>query len=145
MKLIGAASILVLAIGATGAAQAQGPPDYKGASAYPATPGSGFRLDEGCLKGVEKGGEFPTRSYDPRTKERVIANISSCSGGWVKGYNEATGAHWNMDALGDGSANGRDEDGHAWRFDPKTKAFTNLATNATCDRTDLRHVCATPN
>ncbi|HZZ33866.1 MAG TPA: hypothetical protein VFE10_17920, partial [Phenylobacterium sp.] len=75
------------------------------------------------------------------TNERVLMNISSCTGGYITAVNEATGAHWHADFFSDGTSRGRDADGHAWRYDPKTHEFLNLTTNATCSKTDLRHVC----
>jgi hypothetical protein len=105
----------------------------------------GVEPDLGCLYGAQVGSRFPLNFYDARTHERVLMNLSRCTGGYIKAVNETTGAHWNADFFGDGTSRGRDADGHAWRFDPKARQFLNLATRATCGKTDLRHVCAQAN
>jgi len=113
------------------------------AQVYNATLGfGGVEPDIGCIRGAQVGSRFPVNVYDAHTHERVLANISRCTGGYIKAVNEDTGAHWNADMFENGTARGRDADGHAWRYDPRARQFTNLATNATCAHTDLRHVCA---
>jgi hypothetical protein len=139
MKAVVAISLLALGLGVSGSAQA--------APAYDSTLGfGGSDIDQGCAFGSLVGDRFPRIFYDPKTNERVMANLSACTGGYVTGTNEATGAHWNVDIYDNGKMEGRDADGHPWRFDPKARLFTNLATSATCARTSLRHVCtAQPN
>ncbi|MGC1300824.1 MAG: hypothetical protein WA840_00485 [Caulobacteraceae bacterium] len=104
----------------------------------------GVSPDIGCIRGALVGSRFPKNVYDARTNERLLINISACTGGYVSAVNEATGANWTVDFSGDGGAHGRDVDGHAWRYDPKTRQFLNLATKATCLKTNPRHVCAEP-
>jgi hypothetical protein len=137
MKTISALSILALTLAtglAASAAQAQ---------VFNSTLGfGGMEEDRGCLYGAQAGSRFPQNVYDPRTHERLLMNISHCTGGFITAVNEDTGAHWNADFFDDGTSRGRDADGHAWRYDPKTHQFLNLATQATCAKTDLRHVCA---
>ena len=127
-------SILMLGLGlGMGVARAQ---------VYDATLGfGGSEGDLGCMFGSLKGSRFPRKIYDPHTGERIMMNISACTGGYVLGTNLTTGAHWNADLFDDGSARGRDLDGDTWRFDPKARLFVNLTTKATCAHTDLRHVC----
>jgi hypothetical protein len=36
---------------------------------------------------------------------------------------------------------GKDADGAAWKYDHRTKTYTNLATGRTCGKANLRHVC----
>jgi hypothetical protein len=137
MKTFLALSVLALGFGVASAGHAQ---------VLNSTLGfGGAEPDRGCLYGSLVGSRFPKNYYDPRTHERVLANISGCSGGFVSAVNEDTGAHWNADFFGDGRSRGRDEDGHAWRYDPKSNSFLNLDTKVACATTDLRHVCAKAN
>jgi hypothetical protein len=133
MKMVIALSALALGLGA-GVGHAQ---------VFNSTLGfGGVEPDIGCIRGAQVGSRFPTNLYDARTNERILMNISRCTGGYITGTNEATGVHWNADIFSDGTSRGRDADGDRWRYDPKARRFLNLATNVSCSHTDLRHVCA---
>ena len=101
----------------------------------------GVEPDIGCIRGALMGSRYPVTTYNPQTHERLTSNISRCTGGYLKGWNEETNARWNADFWDNGSASGRDEAGSRWRYDPSARRFTNLATQKSCATSDLRRVC----
>ena len=98
-------------------------------------------MDLGCLYGSLKGQKFPTTVYDLPNNERITYNISKCTGGYILGVNMDTGKKWHADIALNGSIAGTDLDGHQWKYDPKTRIYTNLATGRTCPKANVRHVC----
>jgi hypothetical protein len=99
------------------------------------------RIDYGCLTGSMNASRYPTTVYDPATKERITYNLSRCTGGFIASVNDETSKTWNVDIDSDGNASGRDLAGNKWRYDRKTKLFTNLSTGTTCGAATLRQVC----
>jgi hypothetical protein len=113
-----------------------------GVNANLATAKEANSIDLGCLNGELRATKFPTTTYDAATHERVMYNISRCTGGFILGTNVDTGKTWNADVHIGGEITGKDLDGDAWRYDPKAKLYTNFATGRTCAQANLRHVCA---
>ena len=112
-----------------------------GVNANLATARQANNIDLGCLKGDLRATKFPGGGYDEGGHERVIYNISRCTGGYIIGTNTDTWKSWRTDVHMDGVITGKDLDGNSWRFDPKAKMYTNLTTGRTCASTSLRHVC----
>ncbi|HEY2178560.1 MAG TPA: hypothetical protein VGH15_08255 [Caulobacteraceae bacterium] len=84
----------------------------------------------------------PVTSYDPATHERVTYSLDRWSGGFIEGVNTQTRKSWRADIRPDGSMKGKDVDGDAWKYDHRARLYTNLATGRTCQKANLRHVCA---
>jgi hypothetical protein len=99
-------------------------------------------LDRGCLSGNIGSSRYPTRAYDEATHERIMYNISRCTGGFIMGTNTDTWKSWHADIHPGGSMDGLDADGAKWTYDPRTKRYSNLASGRTCAEANLRHVCA---
>ncbi len=132
MKWLASTGVAMLALVATASS----------AQVFNSTLGEGgFEPDIGCIRGALVGSRYPVTTYNPRTHERLTTNISRCTGGYVKAWNEQTNAHWNADLWDNGTASGRDETGSRWRYDPASRQFTNLATRKSCPTSDLRRVC----
>ncbi|HEY1415352.1 MAG TPA: hypothetical protein VGF42_05655 [Caulobacteraceae bacterium] len=83
----------------------------------------------------------PVVTYDPATHERITYSLSRESGGFIEGVNIETHKAWHADVRADRSMTGKDADGDAWKYDYRTKTYTNLATGRTCVSANLRHVC----
>jgi hypothetical protein len=134
-----------LAIAAVAAALAGVPLVAAGAPAVDAnlaTAKEANSVDLGCLSGSLRATKFPTTRYDATAHERIMFNISRCTGGFVLGVNTDTWKSWNADIQPNGVITGKDLDGDAWRYDPTSKLYTNLSAGRTCARANLRHVCA---
>jgi hypothetical protein len=99
-------------------------------------------IDLGCLRGDLRATKYPTRYFDTAAHERIMYNISACTGGFILGTNTDTWKTWHADIKPDGSMTGKDADGDTWTYDHHSKLFTNLATSRTCAASSLRHVCA---
>jgi hypothetical protein len=91
---------------------------------------------------VSRGAPFPITVYDLDGRERVTYVIDRAAGGYVHGVDVRTGAQWRADIAPSGVITGADLDGNAWRYDPKSRTYTNLTTGRSCRSTSLRHVCA---
>ena len=98
-------------------------------------------MDLGCLYGSLEGQKFPKTVYDQPNNERITYNISKCTGGYIRGVNTETGKEWHADIALNGSIAGTDLDGNRWKYDPKTRTYTNLSTGRSCPKANLRHVC----
>jgi hypothetical protein len=107
-----------------------------------ASPKEANSIDLGCLRGDLRATKFPTQTYDQATHERVMYNISRCTGGFIMGTNTDTWKSWHADVRPDGSMSGLDADGAKWTYDHKTRLYTNLTSGRTCEQANLRHVCA---
>jgi hypothetical protein len=83
----------------------------------------------------------PLVTYDPATHERITYSLSRESGGFIEGVNTETHKAWHADVRADRSMAGKDADGDAWKYDYRTKTYTNFATGRTCASANLRHVC----
>jgi hypothetical protein len=94
------------------------------------------------LRGDLRATKFPINYYDPSTHERVMYNISQCTGGFIMGTNTDTWKSWHADIKVNGDMSGKDADGNSWKYDRKSKLYTNLATGRFCADANLRHVCA---
>ena len=101
----------------------------------------GYTPDLGCYSGFPGSSRFPRTTFNSATHERIMSNLSGCSGGFIHAWNEQTNTHWNVDINADGVAWGKDETGARWRYDPKSNQFTLLASGKTCTRSDVRRVC----
>jgi hypothetical protein len=106
------------------------------------TPKEANALDRGCVSGNIGSSRFPTQTFDEATHERIMYNISLCTGGFIRGTNTDTWKSWHADIHPGGSMNGEDADGAKWTYDHRTKLYTNLTTGRTCSEANLRHVCA---
>ena len=113
-----------------------------GVNANLATAKEANSIDLGCLNGAQQATKFPTTQYDAATHERIMYNISRCTGGFIQGTNTDTWKTWHADIAADGSMKGTDADGDAWRYDKKAKLYTNLVTGRSCAKSNLRRVCA---
>jgi hypothetical protein len=98
--------------------------------------------DLGCLRGSQRAHRFPSTTYDLAAHERIMFDISACTGGFIRGVNTSTWKSWHADVAADGAMSGADLDGNHWTYDPKAKLYSNLATGKSCSKTSLRHVCA---
>jgi hypothetical protein len=107
-----------------------------------ATPQEANALDRGCLGGNIGSSRFPTQTYDPVTRERIMYNISRCTGGFIMGTSTDTWKSWHADIHPGGSMTGQDVDGSKWSYDQRTKLYTNQTTGRTCSEANLRHICA---
>ena len=112
-----------------------------GVNANLATPQEANHIDLGCLTGDLRATKYPTTHYDSATHERIMYNISACTGGFILGTNTDTWKTWRAEIKPDGSMAGKDIDGDAWTYDRRSKLYTNLATGRTCARATLRRVC----
>ena len=84
----------------------------------------------------------PSTIYDSAAHERITYSLSRESGGFIEGVNTETHKAWHADVRPDRSMSGKDADGDAWKYDSRTKTYTNLATGKSCAKANLRHVCA---
>ncbi|HEY1559889.1 MAG TPA: hypothetical protein VGF71_03260 [Caulobacteraceae bacterium] len=112
-----------------------------GVNANLATPQEANHIDLGCLRGDLRATKYPSTHYDAATHERIMYNISACTGGFILGTNTDTWKTWHADIKPDGSMSGKDADGDVWTYDHRSKTCTNLATGRTCAKANLRHVC----
>jgi hypothetical protein len=112
------------------------------ARGFPYTSNAG--VDLGCIGVGLEGSRYPARIYDAQHNERVIYNVSRCSGGYVQATNEATGKSWDINFGPSGQVRGRDLDGAKWRFDKSRDVYVNLKTQAECAKPDYRRMCASP-
>jgi hypothetical protein len=106
-----------------------------------------FSGSPGGLNSVGEGQDcFPRKVYDQQSHESItIAPMrGDCGGGYIKAENRDTGGKWRVEMNGGGFMTGVDEDGAHWRYNPKVKLFTNLATGRSCKHSTPRHVCADP-
>jgi len=107
-----------------------------------ATPQEANNIDLGCLRGDLRATKYPSTAYDQATHERIMYNISRCTGGFIMGTNTDTWKSWHADVAPGGSMTGKDADGDAWTYDHRSKLYTNLTTGRSCASANLRHVCA---
>ena len=112
-----------------------------GVNANLATPQEANGIDLGCLRGDLRATKYPTTRYDAVAHERIMYNISACTGGFILGTNTDSWKTWHADVKPNGSMSGKDADGDAWTYDHRSKVYTNLATGRTCASANLRHVC----
>lgn len=124
--------LLATAIANPGAAQMMGP------SMGP--PPSAGANDMSRFNGVGMT-STPIVTYDPATHERITYSLSRETGGFIEGVNTETRKTWHADVRADRSMTGRDVDGDAWKYDARTRTYTNLATGKSCAKANLRHVC----
>jgi hypothetical protein len=102
----------------------------------------GVTPDLGCLSGApEAGSRFPKTIYNKTTHERLMTNLSWCTGGYIDAWNEQTDRRWSVHIHPDGSASGKDEAGQRWTYDPKLKQFKLRDSGKTCGPSDVRRVC----
>jgi hypothetical protein len=98
------------------------------------------------LSAVGQGEDcFPRKIYDRQSHESITLTTArrGCPAGYIKAENLDTGRKWRVDIDGGGVMAGVDEDGARWRYDPRAKLFTNLATGRSCAHSTPRHVCST--
>ncbi|MBE7217395.1 MAG: hypothetical protein INR64_02895 [Caulobacteraceae bacterium] len=105
---------------------------------FPYTSNAG--VDLGCL-GALVGSRFPSQIYDRVHDERIMYNVSRCSGGYIHATNETTGKSWNIQIGPGGRLNGRDLAGAKWKYDRPRKTFVNLKTHVECTTPDYRAMC----
>jgi hypothetical protein len=99
----------------------------------------------GGLSAVGEGVDcFQRKGFDRTYHEQVVTAAVSyqCPSGFIKARNVDTDQTWRIDLLHGGGMSGVDEDGARWRYDPQTRAFTNLKNGRICAHTNPRHVCA---
>jgi|SRR5580658_7903744 hypothetical protein len=113
-----------------------------GVNANLATAYEANNIDLGCLRGDLRATRYPTNFYDPSTHERIMYNISQCTGGFIMGTNTDTWKSWHAEINVNGDMSGKDADGNSWKYDRKAKLYTNLGTGKSCADANLRHVCA---
>ena len=105
------------------------------------TPQAANNIDLGCLSGDLWATKYPTTHFDAATHERIMYNISGCTGGFILGTNTDTWKTWHANIKPNGSMTGKDADGDAWTYNHSNKVYTNLANGRTCASANLRHVC----
>jgi hypothetical protein len=113
-----------------------------GVNANLATPQEANNIDLGCLRGDLRATKYPSSAYDAANHERIMYNISRCTGGFIMGTNTDTWKSWHADVAANGSMTGKDLDGDRWKYDRASKLYTNLTTGRSCASANLRHVCA---
>jgi hypothetical protein len=97
--------------------------------------------DLGCLRGSQRAHRFPNSGFDAAAHERIMYDISPCTGGFIRGVNTETWKAWHADIAATGAMTGMDLDGSHWTYDPKAKRYTNQTTGKSCSQSSLRHVC----
>ena len=108
--------------------------------AFPFTSDAG--IDIGCSGGGSQGSRFPGRAFDASRRETLLYNVSRCTGGFIRGTQDATGRAWSVEIGPTGAITGRDLDGRDWRYDRPSASYVVRSTGATCARADWRHMCA---
>ena len=135
---------LILSLAAVIAAPAVavgGPGGAPTVNANLATAQEANNIDLGCLRGDLRATKYPSTAYDAANHERIMYNISRCTGGFIMGTNTDTWKSWHADVAPGGAMTGKDLDGDAWKYDRTTKLYTNLTTGRSCTAASLRHVC----
>lgn len=100
------------------------------------------RAEPAAYEGNASGQDCIVHTILDRATGEDITRATRCALRYIKGVNVATGAKWNADIYSGGEIKGVDINGDHFRYDPRTKLWTNLATGKTCAQSTPRHVCA---
>lgn len=86
---------------------------------------------------------FPQTSttYDWKSGNRYTTTINPDGSAQVRGSNLQNGTSWRSTIQPDGQQRGTDADGNQWRYNPRTKTYTNFGTGKTCTDTAYGRVC----
>jgi len=95
--------------------------------------------DLGCMLGEMRGTKFDSVYYDNRTGDRILYNVSRCTGGFIRGENH--GRSWDVRINANGDISGTDLNGSRWRYDRRGLRYVNLTSGRSCASSDTRVVC----